>query len=80
MEGIILVDADCIIDYFFPFDSQSAYQAGKIYTLLKKEGKLIGNQDILIASIALTNDIPLLTRNIDHFQRIKGIKIISPRK
>jgi len=64
----------------FPLDAQSAYKAGKVYTLLKKEGKLIGNQDILIAGIALTNDLPLLTRNIDHFQRIKGIRIISPEE
>ena len=61
-----------------PVDATSAHRAAGIYTLLKKRGDLIGNQDLLIAGIALANDLPLLTRNIRHFQKIKGLRILHP--
>ena len=51
----------------------AAAYAGKIYTDLKSKGVTIGNQDILIAGICLTNGLPLLTRNRSRFAPIKGL-------
>jgi len=42
---------------------------------LKKGGVLIEDADILIASIALVEDLVLVTDNIRHFERIKGLEI-----
>lgn len=42
---------------------------------LRKEGKLIDNFDLLIASTCLAYDLILLTKNIAHFQRIPNLKI-----
>lgn len=64
--------------FIFSLDTIEAATAGKIFTDLKAKGKLIGNQDILIASICISNSLPLLTRNINHFKIIKKIKLISP--
>ena len=34
--------------------------------------------DAVIASTALTHDLPLVTRNVDDFKHIAGLKLINP--
>ncbi len=50
-------------------------KAAEIYAYLKKKGNLIEDADILIASIAIVEGLVLITNNIDHFERIKGLEI-----
>ncbi len=57
------------------FDHSSAYNAAKISTSLEKEGLTIELNDSLIAGICLSNNCALLTKNIKHFSRIKGLKV-----
>lgn len=61
----------------FPLEIKSAEMAAQVYSDLKKVGKLIGNQDILIAGTCITLDIPLLTRNTAHFSRISCLKLFE---
>ncbi len=61
----------------FPFEEKHAETSAEIYNELKKSGNLIGNQDILIAGICITHDIPIITRNTDHFSRISRLRIFS---
>jgi predicted nucleic acid-binding protein len=42
---------------------------------LKKQGNLIEDMDILIASICIVESKILVTNNTKHFQRISGLKI-----
>ena len=53
----------------------SAKVFGKFKSKLKSEGNIIEDFDILIASIAFTNNCILVTNNPIHFQRIKGLQI-----
>ena len=48
---------------------------GKHRSILRKGGILIDNFDLLIASTCLCYDLILMTNNIKHFERIKGLKI-----
>lgn len=59
-----------------PFDSECAKIASSIYQKLKKENKLISADDILIAATAISNELPLATFNVDHFERVDGLKLI----
>jgi tRNA(fMet)-specific endonuclease VapC len=61
----------------FPFEETHAGTASEIYNELKKTGNLIGNQDILIAGICITHDIPILTRNTAHFSKIPRLRMFS---
>ncbi|MCK4826096.1 type II toxin-antitoxin system VapC family toxin, partial [bacterium] len=61
----------------YSLEEKEAKAAAKIYTDLKQAGKLIGNQDILIAGICITYDIPLITKNTKHFSRISRLKLFS---
>ena len=54
---------------------EAAKIGGEIYAGLRKEGKLINDADILIASIVKAHDAVLVTNNEDHFSRIEGLKI-----
>ncbi len=59
-------------------DRKSSIKAGEIAGKLIKEGKKIHETDCLIAGIALANGITnIVTENKSHYERIKGVKIIS---
>jgi tRNA(fMet)-specific endonuclease VapC len=60
-----------------PFDDVSADQYGVIRAQLKRDGRLIGPNDLLIAAIALANDQTLITRNQEEFHRIPGLRVVS---
>jgi len=42
---------------------------------LRKKGTEIGHADTLIAGIAITSELQLITNNTNHFKRIKRLKI-----
>jgi tRNA(fMet)-specific endonuclease VapC len=54
---------------------EAAKIGGEIYAGLKKEGRLINDADILIASIVKAHDAVLVTNNLEHFSRIQGLKV-----
>jgi tRNA(fMet)-specific endonuclease VapC len=58
-------------------NSTIASWAARIRRNLRIEGNLIGDFDILIAATALSESIPLVTRNIAEFSRVKGIELIA---
>ena len=60
-----------------PLDIIEAAMAGKIYTELKSKGHLIGTHDILIAGICLANGLPLYTKNVSHFSKIRDLRLLS---
>ena len=57
-----------------PFLKNDAIIYSKIYAELKQRGEIVGDFDELIASIVISNNDTLYTRNIDHFKRIKLLK------
>ena len=58
-----------------PFDSNSAYEYGKIRHFLKIRGEMIGSNDLLIAAHAKANNLTLVTNNTNEFERVPGLKI-----
>ena len=60
-----------------PVDNKVILKYIEIYRKLKNKGRMIGDVDLLIASMAITHDEPLFTRDIKHFLRLKcfGLKL-----
>ncbi len=54
---------------------ETVEKAAEIYAYLKKEGNLIEDADILMASTAIVENLVLITNNIKYFKRIKGLKL-----
>ncbi len=59
------------------FEKNAAFSASEVYNNLKKRSLLIPEPDILIAAVALSNDIFLATFNRSHFDRIDGLKLLD---
>lgn len=57
------------------FKEQSAEIYGLLRAKLETDGNLIGSMDLLIASIALANNLVLLTNNEKEFKRVPKLKI-----
>lgn len=58
-----------------PFDDSCTEIYGKVRADLTKAGTPISSNDIQIASIALANNLILVTHNVREFSRIEGLKI-----
>lgn len=67
LENVVILD----------FDEACALRYAKIAAKLKKTGKPSGVMDVLIASVALGTDQPLLTRNARHFSNITELAVIA---
>ena len=61
----------------YPFSIKSAFIAGKLYGDLQKRGEMIEINDIYIAAIVLEHNSELATDNLNHFRRIKKLRLIE---
>lgn len=61
--------------FILDLNQKSAEEAGIINGTLISEGQRIDPEDCLIAGIARNHRDTILTRNIKHFERIKGVKV-----
>ena len=57
------------------FTKNSSLIFAKEKARLKKNGNIIADMDLMIASIAIENDCILITNNIKHFQRIQNLEL-----
>ncbi len=59
---------------------ESARISSELYSSLRQDGKVIDDIDLLIAGIAIENDMVLATNNEKHFDRIPGLEITNWKK
>ena len=57
------------------FTQASSLIFAKEKARLKKNGNIIADMDLMIASIAIENDCTLISNNIKHFDRIQNLKL-----
>lgn len=57
--------------------TEVCWQYGKLYRYLQTNGLLIAGNDLWIAATALAHELPLVTRNLRHFQRVPGLEIVA---
>lgn len=57
------------------FGNAATKMYGKIRSELEDKGKIIGPNDLMIASIVLADDGVLVTHNIKEFKRIDGLRL-----
>lgn len=69
----------CARSEIIPINDEIIVKAAEIYGLLRTQGRLIDDIDILIAATALVHQFGLITENTDHFNRVPGLQIESWR-
>jgi len=60
-----------------PFDEAAGRRFGILKAELEAKGEPLDNLDLQIASIAIENDMSLLTNNTSHFKRVSGLRLIN---
>ncbi|MPZ53041.1 MAG: PIN domain-containing protein [Acidimicrobiia bacterium] len=60
-------------------DMDVCWRYGELYRLLQGHGSLIGANDLWIAATALAHDLPLVTNNTTHFERIPDLTVVGHR-
>lgn len=63
-----------------PITEVSARISSELYSTLRHSGNIVDDIDLLIAGIAIENDMILVTNNERHFGRITGLKIENWKK
>lgn len=58
-----------------PYDKACAMLYGKIQGMLNRAGMRRSEIDLMIACVALTNDLTLVTHNTADFQNIPNLRI-----
>jgi len=58
-----------------PLTKRSVTISAERYADLRKQGQSVDDIDLLIAGVALANNLVLATRNRKHFGRIEGLEI-----
>jgi tRNA(fMet)-specific endonuclease VapC len=58
-----------------PFDDAAATEYGTLRAYLERQGTPSSANDMLIAAIALANNLILVTHNTAEFSRVPGLKI-----
>ena len=61
--------------YIAPFEEGAAKEYGIIRAHLKRQGNLIGNNDLLIAAHARSLGTTLVTNNVREFNRAPGLTV-----
>ncbi len=62
------------------FDYESSIEAGRVSADLRKNGEPIEIRDLFVGCICKVNGMSLITRNLKHYKRIDGLKILTPEQ
>jgi tRNA(fMet)-specific endonuclease VapC len=60
------------------FDSACVRAAVDTYRDLRASNRLIALPDLFIAATAVAHDLPLLTLNLSHFERVSPLELFDP--
>lgn len=86
LNGLLYKDANRQLQKFtvfadlnkiLPLTISATKRAAEIYADLRKTGQPIGHTDCLIAGIALTNGLQLVTNNTEHFRRVDRLQLVN---
>ena len=72
-DNLARLDVFLVEVQILPFDEGAARLFGLLRARLEREGQRVANLDLQIASIALFHQVPLVTHNQRHFERIPGL-------
>ena len=57
-------------------DARFAALYGRVLASVQRSGGRVAAMDLLIATAALVEDAPLITRNVKDFSRIPGLRVL----
>ncbi|MDA1231698.1 MAG: type II toxin-antitoxin system VapC family toxin [Planctomycetota bacterium] len=71
-----LIEEDLIPDVrVLDFDAYCARQFGELRAAMLTSGVVVNPVDLMIATVALTHDLVLVTHNVKHFEVVPNLRI-----
>jgi tRNA(fMet)-specific endonuclease VapC len=61
--------------YVLPSTPDVSWEYGRAFRYLKDNGRLIGGNDLWIAATAIAYQMPVVTRNAEHYGRVPGVEV-----
>jgi tRNA(fMet)-specific endonuclease VapC len=58
-----------------PVDGRASFHYGRVHATLRRQGKMIGNNDMWIAGHALALSCVMVTDNVDEFERVPNLAV-----
>ena len=73
---VVRREVDAFLEPFemLPFDREAADSYSRVRFDLERAGQPIGERDLLIASIARSRDLTVVTHNLREFARVPGLR------
>jgi tRNA(fMet)-specific endonuclease VapC len=62
------------------FNYESSVEAGRVLADLRKRGETIEIRDLFVGCICKISGMPLITRNLKHYRRVHGLKVLTPEQ
>jgi tRNA(fMet)-specific endonuclease VapC len=62
------------------FDYGSSVEAGRVLADLRKRGETIEIRDLFVGCVCKVSGMPLITRNLKHYGRVRGLKVLTPEQ
>ena len=63
--------------HMLPLDREVCWHYGNAFRYLQANGLLIGANDLWIAAAGLAHRVPVVSRNVRHFERVPGLKVVA---
>jgi predicted nucleic acid-binding protein len=63
--------------HVLPLDREVSWHYGSAFRYLQANGLLIGANDLWIAAAGLAYQVPVVSRNARHFERVPGLAVVS---
>jgi predicted nucleic acid-binding protein len=63
--------------HMLPLDREVCWHYGNAFRYLQANGLLIGANDLWIAAAGLAHQVPVVSRNARHFERVPGLKVVA---
>ncbi|HLE74592.1 MAG TPA: type II toxin-antitoxin system VapC family toxin [Candidatus Bathyarchaeia archaeon] len=62
------------------FNYESSVEAGRVLADLRRRGEAIEIRDLFVGCICKMSGMPLITRNLKHYRRVRGLKVLTPEQ
>jgi predicted nucleic acid-binding protein len=62
------------------FSYDSSVEAGRVLADLRKRGEPIEIRDLFVGCVCKVSSMPLVTRNLKHYRRVRGLKVLTPEQ
>jgi tRNA(fMet)-specific endonuclease VapC len=72
-----IFEAFCLDNEVLPLTEESCRESARIYSDLRTHGKTVDDIDLLIAGLAISQGLVLVTNNASHFARIPNLQMVN---